>query len=93
MAQKETQQDKIKERTKETSSKYLAQKETQQIKNVLISCDLVETIRLFELMLVCMAPTRILCFDLNNGHMTFKLKKVDFQGHGPPDRDPSIRVI
>ena len=44
-------------------------------------------------MLVCMAPIRILCFDLNNGQMTFKLKKANFQGHGPADHDPNMRVI
>ena len=37
-----------------------------------------------------MASTRILCFDLNNGQMTFKSKKVNFQGHGPADHDPMI---
>ena len=30
-----------------------------------------------------MAPTHILCFDLYNGQMTFKLEKVNFLGHGP----------
>ena len=29
-----------------------------------------------------MTPTRILCFDLNNGQMTFKLKKVTFKVMG-----------
>ena len=44
-------------------------------------------------MLVCMPPTRIFCFDLDNGQTTFKLKKVNFQGHGPADHDPKMRVI
>ena len=30
-------------------------------------------------------------FDLNNGQMTFKLKKVNCQDHGPAD--PNMRVI
>ena len=38
-------------------------------------------------MLVCI---RILCFDHNNGQMTFKSIKVNFQGHGPADHDPKI---
>ena len=40
-------------------------------------------------MLVCI---RILCFDLNNGQMTLTSKKVNFQGHGPADNDPNMRV-
>ena len=40
-----------------------------------------------------MASNRILCFDLNNGHMTFKLRKVNFPGHGPADHDLNLRVI
>ena len=40
-----------------------------------------------------MASNRILCFDLNNGHMTFKLKEVNFSGHGPADHDLNLRVI
>ena len=44
-------------------------------------------------MLMCMTPTHILCFDLNNGQITFKLRKDTFQGHGPADHDPNMRVI
>ena len=44
-------------------------------------------------MLVCVSPTRILCFDLNKGQMTFELKEVNFQGHRPSDHDPNMRVI
>ena len=36
---------------------------------------------------------RILCFDLNNGQMTFISKKLDFEGHGPADHDPNMRII
>ena len=72
---------------------YLAQKETQQIKNVLTPSNLIKTVRLIQIMFVCMAHNRVLCFDLNNGQMTFKLKKVNCQGHGPADRDPNMRVI
>ena len=36
---------------------------------------------------------RILCFDLNNGKIPFKLKKVYIQGHGPAGHDPNMRVI
>ena len=39
-----------------------------------------------------MTPTRILCFDLINRQMTFKLRKVNIQGHGPADHDPNVRV-
>ena len=39
---------------------------------------LLKTFRLIYIMLVCI---RILCFDPNNGQMTFKSKKVNFQGH------------
>ena len=35
---------------------------------------------------------RILCYDLNNGQMTFKSKKVNFQGHGPADHVPNMRA-
>ena len=41
-------------------------------------------------MFVCV---RILCFALNNGQLTFKFKKVNFQGHGPAENDPNMRVI
>ena len=34
------------------------------------------------MMLMCMAPTRVLCFDLNNGQMTFKSKKSTFKVMG-----------
>ena len=40
-----------------------------------------------------MISIRILYSDLNNRQMTFKLKKVNFQGHGPVDHDPDMRVI
>ena len=46
-----------------------------------------------EIILVCIVLVRILCFDLNNGEMTFKLKKVNFQGNGPADHDPNMLVI
>ena len=72
---------------------YLAQNETQQIYNDLISCHLVKTIRLNSIMLICMTPTRILCIDLNNGQITFKLRKDTFQGHGPADHDLNKWVI
>ena len=35
---------------------------------------------------------RILCFDLNNGQMTFKLNNINFQGHEKADNDPNMRV-
>ena len=28
-----------------------------------------------------MSPNRIICFDINNAQMMFKLKKVNFQGY------------
>ena len=40
-----------------------------------------------------MAPARMLRFHLNIAQMTFKVKKVNFQGHGPADHDPNMRVI
>ena len=44
-------------------------------------------------MLVCMAPTRILWFDLNNRQMTFKLKKVNFQGDAEPaNYRPNVKL-
>ena len=70
---------------------YLAQKDTQQKRNAPISCNLVKTVRLIGIILVCTAPTRILCFDLDNGQMTFNGR--NFQGHGPADHDPNMRVI
>ena len=36
---------------------------------------------------------RILCFDLNNGQMPFRLKKINFQGHGPAGLVPNMRAI
>ena len=35
----------------------------------------------------------ILCFDLNSGQITFKLKKFNNQGHRPADHAPNMRVI
>ena len=70
--------------------KYLVQKETQQFQNALISCNLLKTFQLIKIMLVCI---RILCFDLNNGQVTFKSKKVKFEGHGPADNNLNMRVI
>ena len=45
------------------------------------------------MMLVCMVPNPILCFDLNDGQTTFKLEKVNFQGQGSANHDPNMRVI
>ena len=61
---------------------------------IIISCNLVKTIRFISTMLVCMVHIRILCFDpiTCNGQMTFELRKVNVQGHGPADHDPNMRT-
>ena len=70
---------------------YLAQIETQQIRKIFLFR--VKIVWLIWIMLVCIAHNGLLCFTLNNEQMTFKLKKVNFQGHGPADHDPTVWVI
>ena len=45
------------------------------------------------MIMVCMAPIRILCCDPSNEQKTFKPRKVNIQGHGSADHDLNMRVI